>query len=152
MMTSRSFRTSLLAILLGLVAAAATAETPKLRTVEFFSPAVNRTMKYNILLPSDYESSTRRYPVLYLLHGLTQNYTAWGLSNGAPFYAGLYDDLIVVMPDGGNSWYVNWAANEGGQKNNWEDIQSIGHIMAVQYEVMQRALGQRPFGRRLGTS
>ena len=27
-------------------------------------------------------------------------------------------------------------------------IQSIGHIMSVQYEVMQRALGQRPYGRR----
>jgi hypothetical protein len=25
-------------------------------------------------------------------------------------------------------------------------IQSIGHIMAIQNEVMQRALGQRPFG------
>jgi hypothetical protein len=30
--------------------------------------------------------------------------------------------------------------------NYW--IQSVGRIMAVQYEVMQRALGQRPFGRR----
>ena len=27
-------------------------------------------------------------------------------------------------------------------------IEAIGHIMSVQYEVMQRALGQRPFGRR----
>jgi hypothetical protein len=26
-------------------------------------------------------------------------------------------------------------------------IQSIGHMMSVQYEVMQRALGQRPAGR-----
>ena len=30
-------------------------------------------MKYNIVLPQDYETSTRRYPVLYLMHGLTQN-------------------------------------------------------------------------------
>ena len=78
----------------------AEAQNLDLDTVEFFSPAVDRTMKYNILLPHDYDTSTERYPVLYLLHGLTQNYTAWGLSNGAPFYAGLYDDLIVVMPDG----------------------------------------------------
>ena len=99
----------------------AEAQNLDLDTVEFFSPAVDRTMKYNILLPHDYDTSTERYPVLYLLHGLTQNYTAWGLSNGAPFYAGLYDDLIVVMPDVGNSWYVNWSVNEGGQKNDWED-------------------------------
>ncbi len=130
-MTTRSVRATVFVVLLVLAAAAATAETPKLRAVEFFSPAVNRTMKYNILLPSDYESSTQRYPVLYLLHGLTQNYTAWGLSNGTPFYAGLYEDLIVVMPDGGNSWYVNWAASEAAQKHNWEDhlIQDvIGHV------------------------
>ena len=25
------------------------------------------------------------------------------------------------MPDGGNSWYVNWAESEDGQRNNWED-------------------------------
>lgn len=131
MMTKRGLRTTVLAVLFTLAAVVAMAETPELRAVEFFSPAVNRTMKYNILLPSDYESSTARYPALYLLHGLTQNYTAWGLSNGAPFYAGLYDDLIVVMPDAGNSWYVNWAASEAGQKNSWEDhvIQDvIGHV------------------------
>ena len=56
--------------------AAAPALGRDLRTVEFFSPAVDRTMKYNVLLPDDYETSTARYPVLYLLHGLTQHYTA----------------------------------------------------------------------------
>jgi hypothetical protein len=34
-----------------------------------------------------------------------------------------------------------------GAHNSAYWIQSIGRIMAVQYEVMQRALGQRPFGR-----
>ena len=121
MRTMRMLRTTALAIALVALATSAMAEGLKLQTVEFFSPAVERTMKYNVLLPADYEASTQRYPVLYLLHGLTQNYTAWGLANGAPFYAGLYDDLIVVMPDVGNSWYVNWAENAGGQKNNWED-------------------------------
>ncbi len=65
------------------------AQELKLQTIEFHSASVDRTTKYNILLPRNYEKSNDRYPVLYLLHGLTQNYTAWGLSNGAPFYAGL---------------------------------------------------------------
>ena len=112
MIHARSLRAAAVALLLVSVAAAASAEVRTLKTVEFASPAVGRTMKYNILLPKDYETSTTRYPVLYLMHGLSQNYTAWGLQNGTPFYAGLYDDLIVVMPDGGNSWYVNWATNE----------------------------------------
>src|SRR5688572_11808047 len=102
-------RVVILATLLTLAASAVSAQGLALKAVEFSSPAVGRTMKYNIVLPLDYDTSTKRYPVLYLLHGLSQNYTAWGLQNGTPFYAGLYDDLIVVMPDGGNSWYVNWA-------------------------------------------
>ena len=47
------------------------------KTVEFDSPSVGRKMKYNIVLPVKYEQSKNRYPVLYLLHGLTSNYTAW---------------------------------------------------------------------------
>ncbi len=27
----------------------------------------------------------------------------------------------MVMPDAGNSWYVNWAENADGQTNNWAD-------------------------------
>jgi putative tributyrin esterase len=67
--------------------------------------------------------------VLYLLHGLTSNYTHWALM-GVPEYAARYD-MIVVMPDVGNSWYVNWAENLEGQKNNWEDYiikDVIGHV------------------------
>lgn len=116
----RTYATAV-ALILALVSFPVLAQDLELSSVEFYSPAVERTMKYNIVLPRDYESSSERYPVLYLLHGLSQNYTTWGLTNGTPFYASLYDDLIVVMPDGGNSWYINWVANEGGQKNNWED-------------------------------
>jgi putative tributyrin esterase len=123
-----------------------------LRTAEFHSPSVGRTMKYNVLLPRGYERSTARYPVLYLLHGLTQNYTVWGLQNGAPFYAGLYDDLIVVMLDGGNSWYVNWAVSEGGQKNNWADYivkDAIGHVDAS-YRTIARREGRAIAGLSMG--
>ena len=130
-MTGRARSLGIAFILTVALAATAAAQALDLRTVEFNSPAVGRTMKYNILLPRSYDSSTDRYPVLYLLHGLTQNYTVWGLQNSAPFYGGLVDDLIIVMPDGGNSWYVNWAVSDGGQKNNWEDhiiVDVIGHV------------------------
>jgi S-formylglutathione hydrolase FrmB len=102
-----------------------------LHTETFFSPAVAREMKYDIVLPPDYEISERRYPVLYLLHGYMQNYTVWGRNLGAAFYARDIGELIVVMPDAGNSWYVNYAQSEDGQTNNWEDhiIEDvIGHV------------------------
>lgn len=95
------------------------AQSDLVKTVAFDSPSVGRKMKYNIVLPARYDSSKDRYPVLYLLHGLTSNYTAWALMK-VPTYAAQYD-MIVVMPDVGNSWYVNWAKSDEGQKNQWED-------------------------------
>ena len=107
----------------------APAQAPPVKTVEFDSPSVGRKMKYNIVLPEKYDQSTDRYPVLYLLHGYSSNYTAWARM-GVPAYARNYK-LIVVMPDVGNTWYVNWAKSDEGQKNAWEDAiikDLIGHI------------------------
>jgi putative tributyrin esterase len=114
-----------------LVPAAAFAQPLPVKTVEFDSESVGRKMKYNIVLPAKYEQTNEKYPVLYLLHGLTGNYTNWS-HMGVPDYARAYD-LIVVMPDGGNSWYVNWAKSEDSQKNNWEDSivkDLVGHVDA----------------------
>lgn len=102
-----------------------------LQTVEFYSPAVQRSMKYDIVLPVSYEQGNEHYPVLYLLHGYMQNYTVWGRNLGAAFYARSMEDLIVVMPDAGNSWFINYAQSEDGQSNNWEDhviVDVIGHV------------------------
>lgn len=91
-----------------------------LQTVQFFSPAVGMDMKYDIVLPPDYHESERNYPVLYLLHGYMQNYTVWGRNLGAAFYARELS-LIIVMPDGGNSWFVNFAESDDGRPHQWED-------------------------------
>ena len=92
-----------------------------LQTEEFFSAAVNRTMKFDIVLPEHYADSEQRYPVLYLLHGYMQNYTVWGRNLGAAFYARNLGDLILVVPDGGNTWFVNYAVDGDGEQNRWED-------------------------------
>ncbi len=105
-------------------------DAPEVKTIEFDAPSVGRKMKCNVVLPKSYEASPdRRYPVLYLLHGYTSNYLDWAkLGAGkaaAPF------DLIVVMADGGNSWYVNWAKSEGDARDAWEDCIAkdlVGHI------------------------
>src|SRR5688500_4571520 len=49
----------------------------RLREDTVHSVALGRAMKYRVLVPEDYERSQRRYPVLYLLHGLGGNYTDW---------------------------------------------------------------------------
>ena len=72
------------------------------------SKSLQREMAYCLILPADYETSTRPYPVLYLLHGLWGSENDWlALTNVADQVKAL--PLIVVMPQADDSWYVNSA-------------------------------------------
>jgi len=76
-------------------------------TVQFHSQLVNATLPYNAILPPGYRlASTTRYPVLYLLHGLSGHYSDWATRTNVADYAAQYR-LIVVMPEGNDSWYVD---------------------------------------------
>lgn len=81
------------------------------------SAALGRAMNYRVLLPTDYATSQRRYPVLYLLHGLGGDYKDWTTRTNLAEYSRTLS-LIIVMPDGENSWYTN-AAN--AQADRFED-------------------------------
>ena len=131
---------------------APTALPEGLQTVSFFSPAVGRQMKFDIVLPPDYAESEARYPVLYLLHGYMQNYTVWGRNLGAAFYGRNFADLIVVMPDAGNSWYVNYASNEGNQRNNWEDhiVRDVIGYVDTNFRTVARREGRAIAGLSMG--
>src|SRR6185312_14148211 len=48
-----------------------------IRDVTFQSASLGREMTYRVILPANYETSAKRYPVLYLLHGLFGRYTDW---------------------------------------------------------------------------
>jgi S-formylglutathione hydrolase FrmB len=138
MRTGRAYGTGII-VLIALSSVRA-AEPLPVKTVEFDGPSVGRKMKYNIVVPAGYElSSERRFPVLYLLHGYSSNYTAWARLS-VPRYAARYD-LIVVMPDAGNSWYVNWAESKDDQKNQWEDHMIkdlVSHIDATYRTIAAR--------------
>lgn len=59
-----------------------------------------------VYTPPDYESSKKRYPVLYLLHGAGGDEDAWTVMGRAPIImdnliaAGKAKPMIVVMPNG----------------------------------------------------
>jgi enterochelin esterase-like enzyme len=82
-------------------------------TREFASPALNRSWTYVVYLPSGYETSKLRYPVLYLLHGNAQKASDWVTSGHIQETAdkliasGQMPAAIIVMPDAGTTWYVD---------------------------------------------
>jgi S-formylglutathione hydrolase FrmB len=74
----------------------------------FQSESLGRQMHYRILLPKRYFESDRYYPVLYLLHGWHGDYQNWSTLTNLTFYAE-NAPIIIVMPDAGDSWYVDSA-------------------------------------------
>jgi len=77
------------------------------------SNILNKGVKYTIYLPPDYTYSDRTYPVVYLLHGYTDDNTGWLQFGEINRYAdraiaeGIIPPMIIVMPNGDSSFYIN---------------------------------------------
>ena len=105
----------LLTFLLGLSQTAQlSAQSPQLTkaTAEVSSAKLNsklmaRELPYRIIVPVDYKTNPeQRYPVIYLLHGLTGNYANWTNQTKLAEYAKKHN-FIIVTPDGGDGWYTD---------------------------------------------
>ncbi|MBO5763185.1 MAG: esterase family protein [Lentisphaeria bacterium] len=83
----------------------------------FHSDVLGKACGMNIILPQKVNtqigmtSSGGRttYPMLFLLHGLSDDYTIWMRRTSIERYAAQYN-LIIVMPDGGRSFYSDMAS------------------------------------------
>jgi S-formylglutathione hydrolase FrmB len=87
--------------------------------VKFFSESLQRDAYINVVLPRGYKKSKLSYPVLYLCHGYTSNLHEFEYI-GVPKYLNMFD-MIVVMVDVGNSFYINYAQSDDGHHNNYAD-------------------------------
>jgi len=103
-----SARFSCLLLFLTLLATTAWAQEDLHQTVQFKSELIGKVLAYDVLLPRDYFKSNKRYPVLYLLHGLFGHHDDWITRTNLAEYAAGYD-LIIVTPEGNDSWYIDSA-------------------------------------------
>jgi S-formylglutathione hydrolase FrmB len=73
-------------------------------TVETYSASMKKTIKAVVITPDNY-ASAQALPVVYLLHGHSGNFRDWVTkARGFEKAADLYQ-IIIVCPDGNNSWY-----------------------------------------------
>ncbi|GKU26623.1 alpha/beta hydrolase [Clostridium folliculivorans] len=91
----------------------------------FMSKTLFRNVTMNVILPVDKIALPGRavrenkpYKTLYLLHGVFGNYTDWVSGTNIQRWAEK-NDLVVVMPSGDNSFYVD---NTEAQNNYGEFI------------------------------
>ena len=77
-----------------------------MQDVTFESVALHRSMLYRVFLPSQIHPELK-LPVIYLLHGGGGDYRDWSNYSDVSQFAGA--GLILVMPEGESSYYVNAA-------------------------------------------
>ena len=76
------------------------------------SSILGHPVSYCVALPPGYDSGSERYPVLYYLHGLFEHENSWTSHSGQHTWEDLMSQgkigkFIIIMPDGGKSFYVN---------------------------------------------
>ena len=114
----------------------------------FYSPELDRDMPYDIYLPPDYEGAHRRFPVVYLLHGLgaqREEWIAYDFINvlDREIVNGTVPPMIVVLPQGDKGYWTDYA-NDGPRWGQyiWRDL--VAHIDAT-YRTL-RSPGSRAIG------
>src|SRR3954452_1565316 len=91
---------------------------PRLWYYRFQTSAIGWNPGVNVLLPDDYRTSGRTYPVLYMFHGGNEDFRQFDFLGIRDLTAG--KPIIVVMPDGGHAgWYSNPVSSFVGPRN-WE--------------------------------
>ncbi len=102
--------------------------------VEFFSQVLGKAMSMNVILPQtaagqigiDQKERDTTYPTIYLLHGMSDNHSAWLRYTAIERYANARG-LAVVMPNADLSFYSDMV--HGGKYFRYiaEELPAICH-------------------------
>jgi len=114
----------------------------------FESAALGREMAYSIYLPSG-AGEGQRFPVVYLLHGTGDSERSYPRAGAVEatmdtlIARGNIAPMIVVMPDGKRSWYVN--STEMGGAGDYETAIASDLVAHVETTYPARAARETRF-------
>ncbi|HWW53679.1 MAG TPA: alpha/beta hydrolase-fold protein, partial [Acidimicrobiales bacterium] len=91
----------------------------------------------NVLLPAGYDPD-RRYPLLVLLNGLSNNYASYAADGIVAMLETYGLDAIVVMPEGASGWYADWWNGRGPGTPAWEtyELDTVLPTVLARYPVL----------------
>ncbi|MET0753263.1 MAG: alpha/beta hydrolase family protein [Pyrinomonadaceae bacterium] len=115
--------------------------TPAIRTVapatglfvreyKLDSKLMARQMPYNLIVPESYDltgDKSKKYAVIYLLHGLTGHFNNWADKTKLYEYAAKYQ-YIIVMPEGDNGWYTDSISEKNDRYESYITEELIPEI------------------------
>jgi S-formylglutathione hydrolase FrmB len=139
---------------LGLAAFTAPPSASRVEAQSVDSLLLERTLPYTVYLPAGYDTEPkRRYPAIYLLHGMDGTHRQW-LDLGAATAA---DDLmksgempraIIVMPEGERGYWMD-QANDGPRWGSYVTDEVVRTIDA-RYRTIARRDGRAIGGLSMG--
>lgn len=101
----------------------------KVDTIEVYSTKMDKKIKNVVILPEGYDKENTQYPVLYLLHGHGGCYDSWirWIKKSLPQEASKWQ-MIVVCPDGQNSWYWDSPIDPKVQFDTYVSQELVNYI------------------------
>lgn len=99
-------------------------------TIQVYSSAMKKEIPNIIILPESYaHSSQTNYPVVYLLHGHGGNYSTWSRQTKPDLdKVASRLGLIIVCPDGANSWYWDSPVNPASRYETYVSRELVEYI------------------------
>ena len=76
--------------------------------MNFYSKELKKAVGVNVLIPEKCLHASSPYKTLWLLHGLSDDHTAWMRYSSIERYADAWG-IAVIMPNASRSWYTNTA-------------------------------------------
>src|SRR5262249_5823650 len=116
----------------------AAVDSVQIRSVDFYSAALQRTAHYLLTLPPEYDTKpASRFPVLFLLHGMDGRPADW-IEKGHLASLASSHHMVLVMPDGADSYYTNSVFRS---KDRYEDLITLDLVNDVEkyFRVLQKS-------------
>ena len=108
-------------------------------TIVIYSYAMNKNVKAVVIKPDKYKKKNTRYSVVYLLHGFGGAYANWITRVPAlKQYSNEYN-VIIICPDGENSWYINSPVKENSQFETFITSELVSYVDSSYRTIAARA-------------
>lgn len=123
-----------------LLTARGASAAPRSLDVEFQSRAIGDNLHYVVYLPDGYDTSTTRYPVLYVLHGLPATGTGYrGMSFVQPALDRAGGAAIVVAPQASRNGETDPEYLDRGPGDRWDTAltQELVHTVDANYRTIR---------------
>jgi S-formylglutathione hydrolase FrmB len=118
-------------------------------TISVVSQKMKKEIPAVVIIPEDY-SISKHYPVIYLLHGYSSNFSQWVKTVPSIKHLSTQFQSIIVCPDGGyNSWYFDSPLDSTSQYETFVTKELIPYI-DLHYSTISERKGRAITGYSMG--